>query len=235
MAVLSLPVVLLKSAPTPMAVLLLPVVLLKSAKTDGRVEVAGCEAKERIITLSGVVVGIASVRWRGNRLRFGESAKQPSVRAMRTGRVVVFGLNQRIHGSSFLFPRYVDSVNCGSGRGEEPSGANVLRLIQIRLATPSLGKLRQLVKTIRRKRESPMPIPGEPLRRTCQGNEMKNREVIRIVDAFNLRWRCSIVLNCSERTKMNGSAMKRLFWGVSLHRLWEPRCFSGMHFLITNS
>jgi hypothetical protein len=45
----------------------------------------------------------------------------------------VFGLSQRIHGSSFLFPRYVDSVIRGSGRGEEPSGANVPSLIRIRL------------------------------------------------------------------------------------------------------
>ena len=34
------------------------------------------------------------------------------------------------YGSSSLFPRYVDSVIRGFGRGEEPSGANVLRLIQ---------------------------------------------------------------------------------------------------------
>ena len=33
----------------------------------------------------------------------------------------VFGLSQWIHGSSFLFPRYVDSAVRGSGRGEEPS------------------------------------------------------------------------------------------------------------------
>jgi len=51
-------------------------------------------------------------------------------------------LNQWIHGSSFLFPRYVDSVIRGFGRGEEPSGANVPRLIRIRLATPSLEKSR---------------------------------------------------------------------------------------------
>src|SRR5437773_2619640 len=34
------------------------------------------------------------------------------------------------YGSSSLFPHYVDSVIRGFGRGEEPSGANVLRLIQ---------------------------------------------------------------------------------------------------------
>jgi len=36
--------------------------------------------------------------------------------------------------------------NCGSGRGEEPSGEEVLRLIQIRLATSSLKKSHPLVK-----------------------------------------------------------------------------------------
>jgi hypothetical protein len=35
---------------------------------------------------------------------------------------------------SFCFPRSVESVGCGSGRGEEPAG-EVLRLIQIRLGT----------------------------------------------------------------------------------------------------
>jgi hypothetical protein len=31
--------------------------------------------------------------------------------------------------------------DCGSGRGEEPSGERILRLIQIRLATPSLPEI----------------------------------------------------------------------------------------------
>jgi hypothetical protein len=44
----------------------------------------------------------------------------------------VLGLSQRMHGPSFLFPRYVDSAIRGSGRGEEPRGANVLGLIRIR-------------------------------------------------------------------------------------------------------
>ena len=60
---------------------------------------------------------------------------------MKNGKTIVFELNRWIHGSSFLFLCYVDSVVCGSGRGEEPSGGNVLRLIQIRLATSSLGKI----------------------------------------------------------------------------------------------
>src|SRR5207247_9444636 len=41
---------------------------------------------------------------------------------------------------SFSFPRFVESVGCGSGRGEESSGGGILRLIRIRLATPSLQK-----------------------------------------------------------------------------------------------
>ena len=39
------------------------------------------------------------------------------------------------------FPRAVlDSVNRGSGRGEEPSGGKVLRLIQIRFSDAEFGK-----------------------------------------------------------------------------------------------
>ena len=41
----------------------------------------------------------------------------------------------------FFFPRYVDSAIRGSGRGEEPSGGNVLRLIQIRLAMSRFEKI----------------------------------------------------------------------------------------------
>jgi hypothetical protein len=40
---------------------------------------------------------------------------------MRSDRIVVFlGLSQRIHGSSFLFPRYIDSATAG------PEGAKNL-------------------------------------------------------------------------------------------------------------
>jgi hypothetical protein len=38
-------------------------------------------------------------------------------------------------------PARLDFWNCGSGRGEEPGGAASLRLIQIRVATPSLAKI----------------------------------------------------------------------------------------------
>jgi hypothetical protein len=49
-------------------------------------------------------------------------------------------------------PRSVRFLGCGSGRGEEPGGAKGLRLIQIRLTTPSLKKSRLAVKPIYRKR-----------------------------------------------------------------------------------
>ena len=69
-AVLKLPVVLNLSAPEPVAVLPLPVVLsLERSSTGGRVVSAGGEAKESVVSLSGVEAGIASVWWRGNRLR----------------------------------------------------------------------------------------------------------------------------------------------------------------------
>jgi hypothetical protein len=45
-----------------------------------------------------------------------------------------------------FFPRRIDSVGSGSGRGEEPGGAKLLRLIQIRLTTASFEKIPQRVK-----------------------------------------------------------------------------------------
>jgi hypothetical protein len=39
------------------------------------------------------------------------------------------------------FPRRIHFYNCGSGGGEEPGGAKGLRLIQIRVATPSREKV----------------------------------------------------------------------------------------------
>jgi hypothetical protein len=44
--------------------------------------------------------------------------------------------------SAFLFPRRVDFVG-GSGRGEEPSGEVILRLIRDLFDTPSLGEFTQ--------------------------------------------------------------------------------------------
>jgi len=41
----------------------------------------------------------------------------------------------------FLFPAELLFRTCGSGRGEEPGGGKILRLIQIRLTTPSFEKI----------------------------------------------------------------------------------------------
>ena len=50
-------------------------------------------------------------------------------------------MNQWIHiGSSFLFPAGL-MLELRVRKSEEPSGEEVLRLIQIRLATPSLTKI----------------------------------------------------------------------------------------------
>jgi hypothetical protein len=57
------------------------------------------------------------------------------------------------------FPAKLIVGTAGSGKGEEPSGEKFLRLIQIRLTTPSLEKSHLLVKHNRRKRESPIRIP----------------------------------------------------------------------------
>jgi hypothetical protein len=51
-------------------------------------------------------------------------------------------MNQRIHNSSFLFLRYVALGMPRPERGEEPSGGEIRRLIQIPLATLSLAKIK---------------------------------------------------------------------------------------------
>jgi len=61
------------------------------------------------------------------------------------------------YGSSFLSPANL-ILGLRIGRDKEPSGASVLRLIQIRLATPSFAKISLLVKKIRRNRESLLPF-----------------------------------------------------------------------------
>jgi hypothetical protein len=64
----------------------------------------------------------------------GVNAPTTSAGAMSSDRVRIFLKRVRgFVGSSFLFPAEWILWNCGSGRGEEPSGGNVLRLIQIRL------------------------------------------------------------------------------------------------------
>jgi hypothetical protein len=49
---------------------------LECKTTRDRVTVAGCKAEKRIITLSSVVAGVASVRWRVNRSRRWRNRKQ---------------------------------------------------------------------------------------------------------------------------------------------------------------
>src|SRR4030095_14369355 len=71
-AVLNLPVMLVVSARAPVAVLPLPVVLFTSASSP-----------------RNVLLRASQPSWQTARA-CGESAKQPSVSAMRTGRIVVF-------------------------------------------------------------------------------------------------------------------------------------------------
>ena len=73
MAVFESPTVLKRSAPAPVAVLSKPVVLEKSASSPRKVLVSGMSQPSRQTARAA-----------------GESAKQPSVSAMRTGRIVVF-------------------------------------------------------------------------------------------------------------------------------------------------
>jgi hypothetical protein len=59
-----------------------------------------------------------------------------------------------------LISPLVDLCGCGSGRDEEPSGAKVLRLIQIRLATLSLQRISPACQTkITPPRVSPLQQP----------------------------------------------------------------------------
>jgi len=59
----------------------------------------------------------------------------------------------------FFCPGYVDSVIRGFGRGEEPSGANVPRLIQNPLETRVWKNPASFVKQENRNPESPIPVP----------------------------------------------------------------------------
>src|SRR6266513_2812342 len=68
-------------------------------------------------------------------------AKQATANATLTSKVVFLNW---INGSivfPFRSPATLLSSVCGSGRGEEPSGEDVLRLIQDPLATPSVAKI----------------------------------------------------------------------------------------------
>jgi hypothetical protein len=62
-----------------------------------------------------------------------------------------------IHWDSFRFPAVLIVRFVGLEEAKNLAG-KVLRLIQIGLATPSLEKSRQPVKTIRWKRGSPIPV-----------------------------------------------------------------------------
>jgi hypothetical protein len=53
----------------------------------------------------------------------------------------------------------LDLWNRGSGRGEEPGGAKGLHLIQIRLATLSLGKIAPACQTNLPRRRWPLEVP----------------------------------------------------------------------------
>jgi hypothetical protein len=68
-----------------------------------------------------------------------------------------------------------------------------LRLIQIRLATPSLGKIRQLVKPIRLKPEPPIRVPQTPSGRHshAQRNAFRHRGAHQQSRSF-ARWNQSL-------------------------------------------
>ena len=105
-------------------------VVVERVIAHGRIVQASRETKKRIFALSSVLTGIASVRRWVNRLHSWRKRKADERECDENWpNCCVFGLSQRIHGSSFLFPRYVDSVLWGLGRGAEPSGANVPCLV----------------------------------------------------------------------------------------------------------
>ena len=105
LAVLPSPVVLVTSVPAPTAVLALPVGRLWSESQPTAVlKKPPVKAQKRVLPLRRVRAGIASVRWRDDRLRSGrkpEAEKRQCDEKWRS----CFELNQWIHGSSFLFPR----------------------------------------------------------------------------------------------------------------------------------
>src|SRR5260370_41054319 len=68
-------------------------------------------------------------------------AKQATVNATLTSKVVFLNWINRSIVFPFRSPATLLSSVCGSGRGEEPSGEDVLRMIQDPLATPSLAKI----------------------------------------------------------------------------------------------
>jgi hypothetical protein len=62
----------------------------------------------------------------------------------------------------FLFPRRVDSAIAGPEGTKNLAGRKVLCRSEIRMTASSLEKLRELVKKIRCKPESPIRVPEKP-------------------------------------------------------------------------
>jgi hypothetical protein len=97
-------------------------VVKERISTDCRVDAAGGVVKERVITKERVVVGEVAALLT-DRLRFRRKPKAAEHECdEKWQNCCVFGLSHWIHSSFFRFPRYIDSVIRGSGRGEEPSG-----------------------------------------------------------------------------------------------------------------
>src|SRR6266487_711942 len=119
-------------------------VVKERTKTDCRVVVACLDvgAKERKVSLSRVVVGIASVRRRSYGPTSGRKPEADERKGDETWQNCRFELNHWIHGSSFLFFFSAALILAVAGLEEakNPAG-NVLRPIQIRLATLSMRKI----------------------------------------------------------------------------------------------
>jgi hypothetical protein len=77
---------------------------------------------------------------------------------------------------SFFFPAELVFWDCGSGRDEEPSGEKVLRLIQIRLATPSFEKIPPVCQTKNSKivKRCTATQPGTRIQSAASFNQVKN-------------------------------------------------------------
>jgi hypothetical protein len=120
-------------------------------------------------------------------------------------------LSQRIHGPSiFLFPTELTFWDCGSGRGEEPSGENVLRLIQIRLMASSLERfLPACQDKFRRKRESLILAAHAQsvFRLRAQRNAFRRRDVRQQARSF-ARWNQSLI----EIAQVHGCFSSQSFW-----------------------
>jgi hypothetical protein len=100
-AVLRLPV---RLQPTRQGVVRAGCVALQRIKPHRRIVSTSRETKERIVTLSGVLVWIASIPCWGHPSRLRRKRKAGEHQCDEHWQnCCVFGLSQRIHGSSFLF------------------------------------------------------------------------------------------------------------------------------------